>query len=393
MTKLALPAPPGAEIQPPMHGSRLRALGAAAGIAVFFCLAAFPADSVAATASIDIKRVYYIAGPGEANDLKITLSGTLSDGNFVLTDPKATIAAGAGCTAAGSTATCPSAGIIGITVNGADGGDNLVVDRAISTPATISGGNGDDLLQGGSGNDVLRGNQGIDTHDGGAGDDLIDSRGNRGDLVNCGAGTDTVQADAADVVAKDCEIVERDSPPPGGPSPTGTGLLGPDETRRLDPGACAQDMLGTPEDDLLAGTPLGDSVFGLQGDDKINGEGGDDCLFGGLGSDRLSGSGGDDHLLGDDRKKGFGGNDRLYGNAGNDVLWGGPGKDRLRGGKGKDRLSGGPGRNSLLGGPGNDRIYSVNGKTDRVNCGRGRDRVTADRRDRVRGCERVRRRR
>jgi hypothetical protein len=35
----------------------------------------------------------------------------------------------------------------------------------------------------------------------------------------------------------------------------------------------------------------------------------------------------------------------------------------------------------------------VNGRFDRLNCGRGRDTARADRIDRVRGCERVRLRR
>jgi Ca2+-binding RTX toxin-like protein len=379
-----------APIYSEMNRSRLRSFGAVAGMTAFLGLATFPAESFAATASIDIKRVYYIAGAGEANQLEISLSG----GNYVLEDPGAAIAAGSGCSSSGHTATCPTAGIIGITVDGGDREDSLVVDSAISTPATLSGGDDDDLLEGGSGNDVLRGNQGLDTHSGNAGDDLIDSRGTRPDFVNCGSGTDTVRADPVDVIAADCEIVDRQAPAPtGGPSPTGTVLLGPGETRRLPPGACAQDKLGTSGNDQLLGTLFGDSLFGLHGDDTIDGAAGDDCLFGGRGSDRLTGSDGNDRLLGDDRKKRRGGNDLLYGNGGNDLLAGGRGSDRLRGGKGRDRLSGGAGRNVLFGGPGNDRLTSVNGKRDRLQCGRGRDRAIVDGRDRVRGCERVRVRR
>jgi Ca2+-binding RTX toxin-like protein len=368
---------------PEVNTSRLRSLGAAAGIAAFFALATCPAAS-AATASIDIKRVHYIAAAGETNDLTISLT----DGSYVLTDPGAEIATGEGCSGSGHTATCAAAGIIGITVNGGDGDDNL--HNTTSTPSTLSGGDGDDSLEGGSGNDVLRGNQGLDTHAGNAGDDFIDSRGTRPDFVNCGSGTDTVRADATDVIASDCEIVDRLTAPTSGPSPTGTTLLGPGEARTLEPGACAQDKLGTSGNDQLVGTSFGDSIFGLRGDDAIDGAAGNDCLFGGLGSDRLSGREGNDRLLGDDRRKGRG-NDVLNGNGGNDLLSGGRGRDRLRGGKGKDRLSGGPGRNVLIGGPGNDRLNSVNGKSDRLYCGRGRDRATVDRRDRVRGCERVRR--
>jgi hypothetical protein len=51
----------------------------------------------------------------------------------------------------------------------------------------------------------------------------------------------------------------------------------------------------------------------------------------------------------------------------------------------------------VSGGPGNDRINAANGQRDRIRCGRGSDRVRADRQDRVAGdCEvvsRLRRRR
>ena len=165
-------------------------------------------------------------------------------------------------------------------------------------------------------------------------------------------------------------------------SPPAGSLLGPVELGTLDPGACAKDRLGTPGADVLRGTRLGDNLFGLQGDDVLNGERHDDCLFGGVGADRLIGAQGDDRLLGDDSETGIGGDDRLLGNAGNDLLIGGAGRDRISGGAGNDRLRGGPGRNRLRGGPGNDRLNGVNGKPDRLLCGRGRDRARADSFDR-----------
>ncbi len=66
----------------------------------------------------------------------------------------------------------------------------------------------------------------------------------------------------------------------------------------------------------------------------------------------------------------------------------------MAGAAGDDRLTAGPGGGRLAGGGGNDRIGAANGVRDRVNCGRGRrDRATVDAVDRVRGCERVKRRR
>jgi Tol biopolymer transport system component len=79
-----------------------------------------------------------------------------------------------------------------------------------------------------------------------------------------------------------------------------------------------------------------------------------------------------------------GGNDRVHGLGGADILYGGSGNDVLLGGSGKDDLRGGSGR---------DLIGARDGAIDQITCGPGRDRVVADRRDRVtRDCERVSRR-
>ncbi|HEY1595118.1 MAG TPA: hypothetical protein VGF74_06970 [Thermoleophilaceae bacterium] len=112
--------------------------------------------------------------------------------------------------------------------------------------------------------------------------------------------------------------------------------------------------------------------------DRIKGSAGSDRISGGRGKDRLSG---------------LGGSDCISGGAGNDVLSGGKGNDTLSGGAGNDRITAGPGRNKVSGGAGNDRINVRNHKRDVVNCGKGkRDRVVADKRDKLRGCERVKRR-
>jgi Ca2+-binding RTX toxin-like protein len=94
----------------------------------------------------------------------------------------------------------------------------------------LNGGGGDDLIEGGlgsdelgdgSGRDIVNGNGGADNLIGQGGDtsadrfyaesgrDTIQSRDVPAvkDTVECGAGTDTVYADKADVVADDCEQV------------------------------------------------------------------------------------------------------------------------------------------------------------------------------------------
>jgi Ca2+-binding RTX toxin-like protein len=361
-------------------------------LAALCLLAILPATAFASTASTRIKRVFYTPGPAEANNLTIGLAGA----NYTLVDPGATVGAQPTCTPFAGAAICPASGIIGITVIPSDGADSIT--NTTATPSTLSGGDGNDSLAGGSGNDTLRGNKGVDTHSGGAGDDFIDARGDRGDVVSCGDGNDTVFGDASDSIAADCETVDRGAvpPPPPGPTaeppPTVGGLLGPTETSRLDPRACSADRLGTPGNDRLGGTPLGDSLFGLQGDDVLKGSRGDDCLFGGVGSDRIWGMQGDDRLLGDDSARGVGGNDRLAGHGGDDLLVGGPGRDRVAGNAGNDRLSAGHGRNRLAGGAGKDRLNAANGSRDLLDCGPGRDSARADGVDVVRGCEQVRRR-
>jgi Ca2+-binding RTX toxin-like protein len=91
----------------------------------------------------------------------------------------------------------------------------------------------------------------------------------------------------------------------------------------------------------------------------------------------------------------------VRGGAGNDRVAGGPGGDRVEGGSGSDLVSGvgggdlifgGPGGDTIDGGAGNDFIVSNEAPAvaDRVLCGPGFDRVSADARDRVaRDCEEV----
>jgi dienelactone hydrolase len=121
---------------------------------------------------------------------------------------------------------------------------------------------------------------------------------------------------------------------------------------------CSQTTRGTAGADRLIGGPGSQRILGLGGDDRIDGRAGKDCLRGGAGDDRLRA---------------------------------GAGRDKLAGGRGDDRLIGGPGRDRLSGGPGDDLIRSVGGGRDIVRCGSRRDRVVADRRDRIgSGCTRVR---
>jgi uncharacterized repeat protein (TIGR01451 family) len=150
--------------------------------------------------------------------------------------------------------------------------------------------------------------------------------------------------------------------------------------------ACVNPSFGGRDDDVLFGSSFGDRMFGRQGRDLLRGRAGNDCLWGGEGADVLDGDGGDDQLSGGD------GRDRLFGGSGSDRLLGGAKGDELHGDTGIDQLFPGTGRDRVWGGPGNDTISARDGSRDVIDCGAGLDRVTADRRDRLRGCERVSRR-
>jgi Ca2+-binding RTX toxin-like protein len=136
--------------------------------------------------------------------------------------------------------------------------------------------------------------------------------------------------------------------------------------------------VGTADGETLNGTPQSDVIFGRMGSDTLNGADGDDCLYGEEGDDELSG-GSDDDIVG--------------GGSGDDEISGGGGSDTLVGNSGDDEINGGNSGDSISAGTGDDIVFARDGVRDTINCGPGRDRVTADRSDSVaRNCERVARR-
>jgi len=97
------------------------------------------------------------------------------------------------------------------------------------------------------------------------------------------------------------------------------------------------------------------------------------------------GTSGADTLVGTDR------NDNLSGMGGPDQIRGARGNDVLRGGRGNDRLFGGFGRDVLFGDQGNDKLATRDGERDTVFGGSGFDEAWVDRKDVVRGVERIHR--
>jgi Tol biopolymer transport system component len=128
-------------------------------------------------------------------------------------------------------------------------------------------------------------------------------------------------------------------------------------------------------------------ILGTDGPDRLIGTTGRDLLFGRAGDDTILAGEGADIAQGED------GADELAGGTEVDHLDGGPGPDILRGEGSRDVLRGGPGRDRLYGGIAKDTLIARDGEPDLISCGPQRDRVLADRFDRVgRDCELVSRR-
>ncbi len=167
-------------------------------------------------------------------------------------------------------------------------------------------------LEGGGGDDVLIGTSGVDRLFGGDGDDLIEGRGSAADILDGGAGIDTV----AVIISSNVSLA------------AGTIAVG----------TTTQTISGF---ENVRGSSEGDTIVGDGGANRLDGVAGNDLIRGGGGSDTVIGGEGDDLLYGDD------GDDRLEGGVGSDTLYGGDGIDFLRGGTGSDRVYGGAGDDDL----------------------------------------------
>jgi hypothetical protein len=168
----------------------------------------------------------------------------------------------------------------------ADTDNNGVPDyRQVSN---VSGTAGADSITGSDGDDIINGLSDNDILDGGAGNDVING-GSEEDIVIGGLGDDVLN------------------------------------------GGSGSDQITSGEgDDIADGGSGNDQITGDAGNDLLNGGSGDDSLDGGSGEDLLQGSDGQDWL------NGGADNDLLDGGQDNDILIGGEGADVLTGGQGED---------------------------------------------------------
>ena len=261
------------------------------------------------------------------------------------------------------------------TIDGGDGNDVLTGDAGNDS---IIGGIGNDTLIGGIGNDTLAGVTGDDNLAGGIGDDSL-TGGDGNDRINGNAGNDQLTGDAGnDTIIGD---LGNDVLTGGDGNDALDGGLGNDSLSGL---AGTDNLLGGEGIDILTGGDGNDFLDGGLANDSVNGEAGNDTILGGLGADNLvgadgndslNGGGGDDTIngnLGKDTLIGGIGNDRLSGDDGDDSLDGGIGNDTLNGNNGNDTLTGGIGNDSLRGGIGNDSLNGGAG-IDNLSGGLGDD--------------------
>ena len=290
------------------------------------------------------------------------------------------VAAGAGCQQISArVAMCDALGVDGIRFDGTQFDDLLNNDSGFSSH--MLGARGNDQLDGGTINDVMVSDAGNETLAG-------------------QAGIDTVVYGT----------------PAGGPVVVTIDDLGNDGTANENDNVLSstENVVGTPNDDILVGSDFNNTLNGLGGRDHLEGRGGNDIFNESpvpSGADDMRGGGGTDlvtyagravgvtvsldnlandgsaadafpfgvapgdnvrsdveNVLGTDRNDvingnvvanvltASGGNDTVDGREGDDALSGGGGIDDLRGGAGNDLLEGGTEADRLDGGLGGDRI-------------------------------------
>ncbi|HWK28339.1 MAG TPA: calcium-binding protein [Solirubrobacter sp.] len=183
---------------------------------------------------------YEYSGPATTGVVKLTLGGGADDGRPGENDDVTNVEVVKLLVAADIT---PGAGPVELSVfrtlalpSRLVGTDQADLLTGFDYDDTILGGAGDDTIIGGYGNDTINPGPGRDTVNADAvaacnflecrpayGNDTIDARDGEVDTITCGVGQDKVLADTIDVVAPDCETVERSAAPApgggGGPAP------------------------------------------------------------------------------------------------------------------------------------------------------------------------------
>ncbi len=316
--------------------------------ALILCAAFFLNSSVsAANADLDGTTLRYHASSGEANVVTLDLVGP----NLVLRDTGAviTVDPGDGFTVISpNEVTLPASGVADLDIRLDDLSDSCILSAAITLPASIQGGDGDDVITGGSGDDVIRGEMGINTLDGGGGYDrlVVDVNGSAG-------------------VSNGVELNTSDGQRNGFYNFELVNIRGGAGDDRIDvrgmPAGAAFDIEGNDGDDILtvagrngvARGGTGSNRFFVLGtadmvltDTNVTFDGTETVTF--LDVERIVVLDGDDGHLIDASATTGALLLSIEGNGGNDDIRGGAGDDAIRAGTGSNTIDGGGGNDILI---------------------------------------------
>jgi Ca2+-binding RTX toxin-like protein len=162
---------------------------------------------------------------------------------------------------------CSISGTAGADVLTGTAADDIICGLAGNDTITPSGGNdtyygglGNDTLIPGDGNDKVYGGSDTDLTPGSGGIDTIDYTG-----MPCGVEVDLFEDRAGEYIDRLGDVL----------APTATNCIGQDEVHSV------ENIIGTAQDDALHGGVGANTIRGQAGDDILGGEAGDDTLFGG----------------------------------------------------------------------------------------------------------------
>jgi len=145
---------------------------AAASIAAASAAAAAPAKRAAAVAEGSVNLVL----AGSPGDDRITIELAADGRSYEVESATPLEVGGTVCThpeGRPEALLCAASAIAGFEINTGAGNDVVTLGRTVPVPATIRGGEGNDVLTGGAGNDKLIGGPGDDKLLGGPGNDLL----------------------------------------------------------------------------------------------------------------------------------------------------------------------------------------------------------------------------
>ena len=260
-------------------------------LAVLAALALAP-SALAATVSVAGGTLTYTAANGTANDVTFAPNGgaiRVTRNPVTDTDPTLTPSGGT-CATVSPNQVVDCTGVTVVVADARDGDDRLDASAlTAATPATLTGGAGNDSLTGGAGADQLSGGDDDDFLDGGRGNDTVSGGNGNDSFVNTfpaapdadvytgGDGFDDITETAT---SGGVSVTLDDAPGDGAPG-EGDNIHSDIESVSTIRGDA------TSGDDTIVGSAAANDLTGGAGNDTIDGGDGDDQLSGGPGNDTI----------------------------------------------------------------------------------------------------------